>query len=133
MAKMNDRKERSGSALGFEAELWAAADKMRGHMDPRTTNTSASASSSSNTTFLNGLALQKFPANGDESLPVIKIAQLRAGNSDGADRASYNVPGEYVIEDGDVLFSWSGSLEVGGCLHLFEPKLGPECRSVRRI
>src|SRR6266567_506004 len=33
MAKMNDRKERSGSALGFEAELWAAADKMRGHMD----------------------------------------------------------------------------------------------------
>src|SRR6266567_506006 len=100
---------------------------------PRTTNTSASASSSSNTTFLNGLALQKFPANGDESLPVIKIAQLRAGNSDGADRASYNVPGEYVIEDGDVLFSWSGSLEVGGCLHLFEPKLGPECRSVRRI
>jgi type I restriction enzyme S subunit len=63
-------------------------------------------------TFLNGLALQNFPANGDDSLPVIKIAQLRAGNTDGADRASSEVPAAYVIEDGDVLFSWSGSLEV---------------------
>src|SRR3989454_8373659 len=33
MAKVNDRKEMNGSALGFEAQLWAAADKMRGHMD----------------------------------------------------------------------------------------------------
>ena len=33
MAKTNDRKDRTGSALGFESELWAAADKMRGHMD----------------------------------------------------------------------------------------------------
>jgi type I restriction enzyme S subunit len=63
-------------------------------------------------TFLNGLALQKFPPDGDDSLPVIKIAQLRAGNTDGADQASFRVPTEYVIEDGDVLFSWSGSLEV---------------------
>ena len=29
--------------------------------------------------FLNGLALQKFPPQNGESLPVIKIAQLRAG------------------------------------------------------
>jgi len=62
--------------------------------------------------FLNGLALQKFPASGDEFLPVIKIAQLRTGNTDGADRASVNIPQAYVVEDGDVLFSWSGSLEV---------------------
>jgi len=62
--------------------------------------------------FLNGLALQKFPPNGDDSLPVIKIAQLRAGHTDGADRAGTNLPSQYIIEDGDVLFSWSGSLEV---------------------
>jgi type I restriction enzyme S subunit len=62
--------------------------------------------------FLNGLALQKFPPNGDDSLPVIKIAQLRAGHTDGADRAGTNLPPQYIIEDGDVLFSWSGSLEV---------------------
>ncbi len=27
-------KKTSGANLGFEATLWAAADKMRGHMDP---------------------------------------------------------------------------------------------------
>ena len=64
-------------------------------------------------TYLNGLALQKFPAESEsEFLPVIKIAQLRAGNTAGSDRASGNLKPEYVVHDGDVLFSWSGSLEV---------------------
>lgn len=62
--------------------------------------------------FLNGLALQKFPPIGEESLPVIKIAQLRKGDTSGADRASRDLKTEYIIQDGDVLFSWSGSLEV---------------------
>jgi type I restriction enzyme S subunit len=62
--------------------------------------------------YLNGLALQKHPPNDGSSLPVIKIAQLRAGHPDGADRASADIPPAYVVEDGDVLFSWSGSLEV---------------------
>ncbi|TSE29530.1 restriction endonuclease subunit S [Tepidimonas taiwanensis] len=63
--------------------------------------------------YLNGLALQKFPPeNDDEFLPVIKIAQLRAGNTKGADRASARIKPEYVVVDGDILFSWSGSLEV---------------------
>jgi type I restriction enzyme S subunit len=60
--------------------------------------------------FLNGLALQKHPASGDSFLPVIKIAQLRAGSAISADRASTDIPPAYVVEDGDVLFSWSGSL-----------------------
>lgn len=60
--------------------------------------------------FLNGLALQKYPANGADSLPVIKIAQLRAASVASADRASTEIPQGYVVEDGDVLFSWSGSL-----------------------
>lgn len=64
-------------------------------------------------TFLNGLALQKYPAErGEVSLPVIKIAQLRALAAGGADRASALVPNEYIIEEGDLLFSWSGSLLV---------------------
>ncbi len=62
--------------------------------------------------YLNGLALQKFPCVTDQYLPVIKIAQLRAGNTEGADRCGTNVPPQYIVEDGDVLFSWSGSLEV---------------------
>jgi type I restriction enzyme S subunit len=62
--------------------------------------------------YLNGLALQKFPPENDGWLPVIKIAQLRKGNTVGADRASRKIKREYVIKNGDVLFSWSGSLEV---------------------
>ncbi|CAJ3267805.1 restriction endonuclease subunit S [Burkholderia pseudomallei] len=63
--------------------------------------------------YLNGLAMQKFPPESDdEYLPVIKIAQLRAGSTSGADRASFRLKPEYVVHDGDVLFSWSGTLEV---------------------
>ena len=63
--------------------------------------------------YLNGLALQKFPPESEvEFLPVIKIAQLRAGNTNNADKASSRLKPEYIVEDGDVLFSWSGSLEV---------------------
>ena len=63
-------------------------------------------------TYLNGLALQKYPPDDGATLPVIKIAQLRAGHSAGADLASDSVPPEYVLHDGDILFSWSGSLEL---------------------
>ncbi|MFC3146445.1 restriction endonuclease subunit S [Piscinibacterium candidicorallinum] len=63
--------------------------------------------------YLNGLALQKYPPESDdEFLPVIKIAQLRAGHTRGADRASARLKPDYIVRDGDVLFSWSGSLEV---------------------
>jgi type I restriction enzyme, S subunit len=63
-------------------------------------------------TYLNGLALQKFPPSDDSWFPVIKIAQLRKGDTAGADRAGRNLKSDYVVQDGDVLFSWSGSLEV---------------------
>ena len=62
--------------------------------------------------YLNGLAMQKFPPTDDGWVPVIKIAQLRKGNTVGADRAGRNIKTEYIIQNGDVLFSWSGSLEV---------------------
>ena len=63
--------------------------------------------------YLNGLALQKFPPeSATEYLPVIKIAQLRAGNTSGADKASTKLKPEYIVQDGDVLFSWSGTLDV---------------------
>ena len=62
--------------------------------------------------YLNGLALQKYPPRDGPTLPVIKIAQLRKGDSIGADRCNTDLPAEYVVDDGDVLFSWSGSLEV---------------------
>mgnify|MGYP006280501197 FL=1 len=63
-------------------------------------------------TFLNGLALQKYPPRGDgHDLRVIKIAQLRKGSTEGADWANADVPRQYIVDDGDLLFSWSGALE----------------------
>ncbi|MEZ6243375.1 MAG: restriction endonuclease subunit S [Phycisphaerales bacterium] len=63
-------------------------------------------------TFLNGLALQKYPPRGDgNDLRVIKIAQLRKGSTGDADWANGDVPEQYVIRDRDLLFSWSGTLE----------------------
>ena len=63
--------------------------------------------------YLNGLPLQKYPVGDDEEyLPVIKIRELRNGISEQTEKASLDVPEDYVIENGDVLFSWSGTLEV---------------------
>ncbi|MGB9937403.1 MAG: restriction endonuclease subunit S [Methanobacterium sp.] len=62
--------------------------------------------------FLNGLALQKFPPEGNNYLPVIKIRELKQGITDSCDKASTKIDSKYIIDDGDVLFSWSGSLEV---------------------
>jgi type I restriction enzyme S subunit len=63
--------------------------------------------------YLNGLAMQKFPVTDETNvLPVIKISQLRSGNTFGADRASGLLDPKYIVQDGDILFSWSGTLEV---------------------
>ncbi|MGH0029189.1 MAG: restriction endonuclease subunit S [Myxococcota bacterium] len=63
--------------------------------------------------FQNGLALQKHrPKDGEGRLPVVKIAQLRSGRADSGEWASANLKPECIIDDGDVVFSWSGSLLV---------------------
>lgn len=63
--------------------------------------------------FLNGLALQKYPAENDyDYLPVIKIREMKNGITDSSDKASKNLPAKYIVHDGDLLFSWSGSLEI---------------------
>jgi len=64
-------------------------------------------------TYQNGLALQKFrPENESDFLPVVKIAQLKKGFADGEEKASPNIKPECIIDNGDVVFSWSGSLMV---------------------
>lgn len=61
--------------------------------------------------FLNGLALQKFPAlHNDDFLPVIKIAELRNGVLANSGKANKNIPEKFIIDDKDSIFSWSGSL-----------------------
>lgn len=64
--------------------------------------------------YLNGLAMQKFPPESiQNSLPVLKIKELGQGLCDtSSDRCSTSIKPEYVINDGDVIFSWSGTLLV---------------------
>ena len=63
--------------------------------------------------FQNGLALQKYrPQVNEKRLPVVKIAQLRSGKTDSGEWATSNIRPECIIDDGEVVFSWSGSLMV---------------------
>ena len=64
--------------------------------------------------YLNGLAMQKYRPNEDEvGLPVLKIKELRQGSCDNSSElCSPNIKPEYIMHDGDVIFSWSGSLLV---------------------
>lgn len=62
--------------------------------------------------FENGLACQKFRPKDDEtSLPVIKIREMHDGINSDTERVSANIPAKHRITDGDLLFSWSASLE----------------------
>jgi len=63
--------------------------------------------------FTNGLACQKFrPKPGEKPLPVIKIREMHDGISSDPEEVSPNIPESVKVYNGDVLFSWSASLEV---------------------
>ena len=63
--------------------------------------------------YYNGLACQNYrPTEGETSLPVIKITEMHNGFTSETERASSNISPEAIIENGDVLFAWSASLEV---------------------
>lgn len=63
--------------------------------------------------FLNGLAIQRYTTDSTEYLPVLKIRELSQGFLDEkSDKITCDIPKEYKIRKGDVIFSWSGSLKV---------------------
>lgn len=64
--------------------------------------------------YSNGLAMQKYrPKDGETGLPVLKIKELRQGICDASSElCSPSIKSEYIIHDGDIIFSWSGSLLV---------------------
>jgi len=64
--------------------------------------------------YLNGLAMQKYrPKDDEQGLPVLKIKELRQGSCDSnSELCSPSIKPEYIVHDGDVIFSWSGSLLV---------------------
>ena len=62
--------------------------------------------------YKNGLAMQKFrPEAGEPGLPVLKIRELGQGccGSD-AERCRSDIAESVKIHDGDLIFSWSGTL-----------------------
>ncbi len=65
--------------------------------------------------YINGLAMQKYRPSKDETgLPVLKIKELGQGCcDDNSEQCSPSLIGEnHVINDGDIIFSWSGTLMV---------------------
>ena len=63
--------------------------------------------------YQNGLALQKFrPKDENEFLPVLKIADLTRGYTDSEEKADINIKPECKVFNGDIIFSWSGTLLV---------------------
>ena len=64
--------------------------------------------------YLNGLAMQNYrPTDDDQGFPVLKIKELRQGACDAdSERCSSYIKSNYIVNDGDVIFSWSGSLLV---------------------
>ena len=64
--------------------------------------------------YMNGLAMQKFPPLSEEdAIPVLKIKELGQSQIDNnSDKCSKHIKQEYIIKDGDVIFSWSGTLLV---------------------
>ena len=65
--------------------------------------------------YVNGLAMQKYrPIDGEEGIPVLKIKELGQGSCDvNSEFCSPTLIGKkYIINDGDIIFSWSGTLMV---------------------
>ena len=64
--------------------------------------------------YLNGLAMQKFrPKDKELGIPVLKIKELGQKSCDSSsDICSESIKPEYIVNDGDVIFSWSGTLKI---------------------
>lgn len=62
--------------------------------------------------YTNGLPCQKYRPINDESLRVIKIREMNEGFSSNSELVRPNIPEKAIVENGDVLFSWSASLEI---------------------
>ena len=62
--------------------------------------------------FTNGLACQKYRPTTEAKLPVIKIREMHDGFTTDTEWVKADIPDSVKIFNGDVLFSWSASLEV---------------------
>lgn len=60
--------------------------------------------------YINGAAYKAFNPNSEQrGLPIIKIAELKAGVTKQTGYSDVSMPEKYKIRTGDILFSWSGN------------------------
>ncbi len=63
--------------------------------------------------FTNGIACQKFrPAENEDFYRVIKIREMGEGFTSKSEFVSHSIPDKVVVRNGDILFSWSATLDV---------------------
>lgn len=62
--------------------------------------------------FVNGGAFGKIINKENKGLPLLKIADLNRGISDITEYINKDISERYYVQDGDLLFSWSGSLDL---------------------
>lgn len=86
--------------------------------------------------LLNGLACQRYASEyPTDRLPVIKIREMHEGINDHTDYVRESVPEKYLINRGDILFSWSATLDVmiwcgeKSCLNQHIFKITPKLKS----
>lgn len=60
--------------------------------------------------YKNGLAMQKYRPENEIGLPVIKIKEMNYGISSETERCKSDIYSDVIVNDGDVLFAWSGTL-----------------------
>ncbi|MCU7937084.1 MAG: restriction endonuclease subunit S [Candidatus Thiodiazotropha sp. (ex Dulcina madagascariensis)] len=61
-------------------------------------------------TYINGAAYRSFKPNDEQrGLPIIKIAELKAGVTAQTKYSDVEMPEKYRLTRGDILFSWSGN------------------------
>lgn len=60
--------------------------------------------------YKNGLAMQKYRPLNEVGLPVIKIKEMNSGISSETEKCKSNIDKDVIVNNGDVLFAWSGTL-----------------------
>ena len=61
-------------------------------------------------TYINGAAYKAFEPNADrQGRPIVKIAELKSGVTTQTAFSAVEMPLKYLINTGDILFSWSGN------------------------
>ena len=62
--------------------------------------------------YTNGLACQNYRPVDENFYNVIKIKEMHEGFSTDTEQTRIDIPEKYIVENGDILFSWSATLEI---------------------